>query len=319
MSSFKNKSLGFTLVEIMVAIVLFGFLAIGAYSLLKGSMDATLKSRVQQDAQEKASAIINAVTPDLKSSFSHRRKDGANNLNFQSSVIFPDPDHPSSAFAPGSFGTQNDANKWEEGDQIPTPGLENTESLEEIPNNINRLVFYSNFRNSGTNNFFVTEYRVSPKILADNGLMSCAFERLVWAWDSLGDNTLNGNLQFNEGYFAGATLGNKPPALRERQTVVEMPNAGDVIVFYTARNIEPQSGVVPARLSQNQYLIKAIVAENVKSNLNSANIYSESNGVVNITNRFVDIMKGTDLPRSEKYLTKNYRTVTLDASVTVPQ
>ena len=317
MNNLKYKSPGFTLIEILVAVLLLGFLSIGAYSVLQSSMDATIKGKVQQDVQTKASAIINAITSDLKSSFPYRKKNNVQNLNFHSSVIFPDPDHPTTLVPPGTYGTPNDANRWTDNaaNVLNMPGLETENARNQMANNINRLVFYSNFRASnGTNNFLVTEYRVSLKDIA-TGLQSCFLERLVWDWDANADNTLNDNrFQFNAAAFVGTP--------RERHTIVEMTNPGDVIILYTARNVEPQQGVIPARLSPNQYFIRTIVAGKTKAN-EPNNIYTNiGDGRMQLNNDFATVMtplQNTRANRVKNGRRANYRTATLDASVTVPQ
>ena len=65
----KNRNIsGFTLVELMIAIVLFCTLSVVTYNFMKSSMDSTLKQKTQQMVNENAKNLLKMIVDDLKSS-----------------------------------------------------------------------------------------------------------------------------------------------------------------------------------------------------------------------------------------------------------
>ena len=94
----KNiNKFGFTLIELMIAIVLFSVLSIATYTLLKNTMDSGLQQKAQQSANENAKNLLKMIAYDLKSStvVNYRTK-LKNSTSIQDEHFF----YPSSVFYP---------------------------------------------------------------------------------------------------------------------------------------------------------------------------------------------------------------------------
>lgn len=317
-----KKRTGFTLVEIMVAVTLFSILSVAVYSLLKSSMDSTLKQKTQEAANTNAKAILSAISTDLKSSSvingTLSLPDSNNSAQYLSSVICP---------ATGEASTADlDTTEVNLNNLVP-PGFKplnrddliNNDGIDRISDNCNRLVFYRRFLevNNDTNqaevNFQVIEYRVE----VDANTHKCRLQRIRYDWNGNAANTwlglnldknVNGNAVDNQNFTFDTGDLEKP---LQTETIVELPNEGDAIILYTARTFDDTFN--PRRLSANQYFIKVIVFQTAKSNPNQLqydNNTCQYNAAFFAANNFVNNNRPTNI-------FKNYRVAEIDTIVNV--
>ncbi len=309
-----KKSSGFTLVEIMIAVVLFSILSVAVYSLLKSSMDSTLKQKTQEAANTNAKAILSTISADLKSSsvIEGSFLAGGNSTQYLSSVICP---------ATGEASTA-DLGQADLDNLNPAPGFKaldrddliNIDGLGSIARNYNRLVFYRRVINNNSVDFNIIEYGVE----VDQNTHKCRLQRKIYNWNNVTtwtglnlSNGINESAIDNQDFtFNAADLNGMNPATEE--TIVELPNEGDAIILYTARTFDDT--FTPRRLSANQYFIKVIVLQTARSNPDPLDYdafqYQAEDGTFFNVNNFVNNDRPTDT-------LKNYRVAELDTIVNV--
>ena len=305
----KKVFSGFTLIEIMVAMGLFIVLAISAYIFLKNLTEATLAGKVQQDAQNKAAAIINAITTDLKSSESARLFNGAANREDITSVLFPE------LF---KINTRTDATNTRVNPTVTAPPEfpkeinENIAHPEAITRNQNRIIFYSK---TSDNHSIIIEYTVVRSETMEGN--SCRLERRVYRWNPAIANfglTENGNA-----YLLSDVDFKERDA--SRQTIAEMQNPGDAIILYTSRSLvpDPFDHTAANTVSNDQYFIRVIVCEQIKrpqGNITGIyeNVGADGDGSpIRYSGNFTAIFSNGKTAQR-----KNYRIASMDSVVKVP-
>ncbi len=314
MKDSKKRRTGFTIVELLVGIGLFGIISVFAYSMLKGALDASLVGKVQQDVQAKVKVALDAITSELKSSYT------PNFLGYRSSVIFP----PLS-----QFDTADQTPSEAPTPRLPvgfpivtwsgsTPTIDAT-PMNRIKDNRNRLVFYTrrDSRNNTTGqnvaNFFIVDYSVEIYPLTASE-RSCRLVRKSYSWN-LTTNYEMGLSRVNPGgvneYFLFNDADLRNP--QEIQTIIEMPGAGDAILLYASRIVEgnPQT-VVP-----NQIFVRLGICQAVKA-LKSHTFYNEdTEGTPAVyTDAFSNALAD---PKYNSPQRKNLRTAVMETSVTIPK
>lgn len=298
----KNFKFGFTLIELIIALALFATLSIAVYTVLKNSLDSTLKANTQQTANENAKSIMSIVTADLKSSMVINSKLLVNGskakafYQYPSSVIFP----PTTSFSSAS-----------ETNTASFPGVlgeGNSKWGTILPNNQNKIFFY-NQKNShdGTGNLetSVIEYRVA----VDTDYSNCRLEKREYSWSSTGSYSstwfgIRSNSESNDLSIDGAgisfvqsDLGT--PDSNKTQVITKLPNMGDAILLYTERGIDDSFSIVNnsvKKLAENQYNLKVAVFQTVRpygTTFNFGTYFSSSNGYLQFKKAFFDIFSGS--------------------------
>ena len=300
----KHSKFGFTLIELMVALGLFAALSITVYTVLKNSLDSTLKANTQQTANENAKSIMSIITADLKSSMvlnSRLLASGTYPRSFYqypSSVIFP----PTTSFSSAYSGA----------DLTTVPGIlseGNTKWGTILPNNQNKIFFY-NQKNShdGTGNLetSVIEYRVA----VDNDYSNCRLERREYNWSADGlysstwlglkSDSASSNLSIDGANITFNSAG--LPAPQPPEVITKLPNMGDAILLYTERGIDDSFTIVGdsfsnAKLAGNQYNLKVAVFQTVrpygKVNPLSSYLTCDGNNYLRFQKAFFDIFSGS--------------------------
>lgn len=297
----RRSGLGFTLIEIMVAIALFSVLAVAVYSVMKSTMESTVRQKTQQAANDNARALLNTVTTELKSSYRERAElsftAGEAPHAYLSSVICP-------ATAQASTCRLND--NLVAKTKLVAPSIKDADGRQALQNNVNRTAF---FVRTNDGKFRVVEYRV----LAANN--RCIVDRIVYNW-------ANSNLWFGlsmGGSVAGLVsvdsnnvrFSNTLGTAVSRETVMELPNRGDAAVLYVARGWDDTYS--PAKLAANQFLVKVVILQTIKSN--DAFNYPDSDPIV-WGNGIVGIVTGTGSKRAVS-MSRNYRVAEMESAVNV--
>ena len=314
----KKCRYGFTLVEVLIAIVLFATLSVAVYSILKGTMDSTLRQKTQQAVNENAKSLLKMAVDDLKSSTIVNLTlplDGANdfrsrNYFYRSSVIFP---------ATGQFSnTENiDGNE--------AFGFTNDGTLS-VPNGFkNRFLFYtkSAFEYDSESNNSVSFRIVEYKTKVESG--KCRVERNVYdprefckghnldTWPGLSLLNNVNNLEFSLQRQISFN-GQAPSKDDTSMTVFELPNNGDISLIYVNRAWDDTVGVASRRFAANQYVVKVLVFQTMK---NITETYFNADGIPNaaFTGLFI---QEKDLNNTNKNKRRNYRYSEISSSVSVP-
>lgn len=310
-----RKRTGFTLVEIMVAVTLFSILSVAVYSLLKSSMDSTLKQKTQEAANTNAKAILAAISTDLKSSSvidgTLPPGGGGNAVRYISSVICP---------ATGEASTADLSNANVNLNNLISPGFKplnrndliNANGLARIAANSNRLVFYRKIidpNDDGNIRFIIIEYAVELTNAGKSRLVRRQYDWPNTQWTGLQFTAANNPIAVNNQDFTfdPGTLNNP----FQTETIVELPNEGDAIILYTARTFDDT--FAPRRLSANQYFIKVIVLQTARSNPNQLQ-YNNNNREYGAAFFAENTFVSNDQPTQTL---KNYRVAELDTIVNV--
>ena len=341
----RKSRFGFTLMELLIACVLFASLSIAVYSVLKNALDSTVRQKTQQNANDNAKNIMSAITADLKSSSVINSKlnlanysNGSNGYQYPSSVVFPTTSHFSSADTTNLASTDN----------VNAIGLLNPGNTKYENDNVganNKILFYAqryetdnvtNTRNLITE---LVEYFVKLNT-TDN---TCSLERRTWVWDGshaktgfvgadgtwLGLQYVNSsgwssdrfNINFVDSVFKDAVP-------YTYTTVCSLPNTGDCILLYTSRAFDDTYS--PRVLAANQYNIKVIVFQTVKKfdtlysvtstgHGKNKNTTNNNDNILQIQGNFFKLftkdLKANNHP--DKSRRKNYRYCELNSIVTV--
>ncbi len=339
----KKSRFGFTLMELMIACVLFASLSIAVYSVLKNALDSTVRQKTQQNANDNAKNIMSAITADLKSSSVINSKlnlanysNGNNGYQYPSSVIFPTTSHYSSADTINLKNTDN-----VNGLGLLNPG--NTKYENDDVGANNKILFYSQ-RYEGAN--FITEL-VEYFVKLNTTDNTCSLERRTWIWggsDTGGSDTGHvgadgtwlgltcasqsggwSSDRFNID-FVDTDFGNVQPYTST--TVCALPNTGDCILLYTSRAFDDTYS--PRVLAANQYNIKVIVFQTIKkfdtlyginttNNAHGKNSSNQNENILKIKGDFFKLftkdLKANNHP--DKARRKNYRYCELNSIVTI--
>lgn len=326
----KNSKFGFTLIELMVALGLFAALSITVYTVLKNSLDSTLKANTQQTANENAKSIMSIITADLKSSMvinSRLLASGTYPRSFYqypSSVIFPPTTSFSSAYSGSDFNN--------------TPGVlteGNSKWGTLLKNNKNKILFYNQRNlNDATGNLktSVIEYRVA----VDSDYSNCRLEKREYNWsaDGLYSSTwfgLKSNSSSTVPSIDGANitfdkngLGN--PDQNATQVITKLPNIGDAILLYTERGID--DSFTNQKLAGNQYNLKVAVFQTVRpfGTTNTLGTYFTKEDVdyLKFQSAFFDIFSGSidsylknGGDKKKAAMRQNYKYAEINSVVTV--
>ena len=317
----RNFKFGFTLIELMVAIGLFAALMVGAYTLLKNSLDSTLAQKTQQVANDNAKAIISLVADDLKSSnviSGTMATDSVNAYQYPSSVIFPATSQQSTV---GTSTTAYPANITAVNNLVSVPSVYKNRTG--ITNNKNRLIFYKQeYDNTGTLKNYIIEYRVA----ANDDLSNCSLRRIKYNWTDVKWTGLTGGSSTGSLSIDGRVVtfsNNLPASIVETNDLVTLPNRGDAIMLSTMRTLDDRGGT---RLSANQYEVKVIVFQTIRPFKTSAevtNYFGFTNNTLVLKSNFVnlfskeaDSIKGKNVSLTPQR--KNYRFAEISSIVTVP-
>lgn len=323
----KHLLKGFTLVELLIGIGLFAILSTAAYSMLTGSMNASLVGKVQADVNSKAKTAVEAIANDLRTSYTPVYS------LYNSSVIFPttrqiDTTQPDGTnFVPQTVGVPElQGKKYTK---------KSVDATERIFNNVNQLVFYSHVPDPDSHvpdsdsnldvGYSIVRYYVTRSNPTDTRV---ALKRKVYNWQNMHltdegypvgitkDITFDPEAAFAEPMEVG---GNNLTAYKNDFNVIEMPMEGDFIVLYVSRAAERYNGgmtIVP-----NQFYIKVIVGQQAR--LNDA-----LRGSINFT---LHKKYGSDLAAYQDTLEEQLlldphnakrrmlRTAVMDSTVTVPK
>lgn len=340
----RKSRFGFTLMELLIACVLFASLSVAVYSVLKNSLDATVRQKTQQSANDNAKNIMSAITADLKSSSVINSKlnlanysSGNNGYQYPSSVIFPTTSHYSSATTNNLASTTN----------VNALGLLDIGNTKYENDNVganNKILFYSQrYETVGTTRNLITELvEYFVKLNSDN---TCSLERRTWVWGGSGTGHVG-----QEGSWLGLTCVSqsggwssdrfninfvdsvfKDAVPYTSTTVCSLPNVGDCILLYTSRAFDDTYS--PRVLAANQYNIKVIVFQTVKkfdtlyaitptTNGHGKNSSGQNENMLQIQGNFFKLFTTnvdslSNNPNRQKDRRKNYRYCELNSIVTI--
>lgn len=343
----KNK-LGFTLIELMVALVLFVTVSIAGFNFLKESMNSTLRQRTQQAVNENVRNLVKMIVSDLKSStvlnyripYSSEGEPTRQTYSYPSSVIFP----AINQYSTSGINSEGYSNSREPIMSFSSDGEFN--GLDTMRNNQNRLVFYSKDllkENMSSNvSTHVVEYKTVFESDKDD---KCRVVRLDYdvrnnltTWPAI--NLGTGNVAFSK---IGLDIEFDHDLFRDlvvrRQTnILSLPNRGDVVLLYLSRAFDDTTGT--RRFATNQYNLKVMVFQTIKDN--NLDIYEkvewgkvdgedeEGNAVYDttykVTEDFIklfehetlDTQEETEaLDKKKRQMRQNYRYAELTSSVGV--
>lgn len=320
----RNFKFGFTLIELMVAVGLFAALMVGAYTLLKNSLDSTLAQKTQQVANDNAKTIISLVADDLKSSnviSASMATDSVSAYQYQSSVIFPATSQQSTVGnASGDYPSYISATS----SLVSAPSVYN--NTVGISRNKNRLVFYKQQHDNDTGDLksYIIEYRV----VADTDFSNCSLRKIKYDWTDIKWTglTMAAGIDNTLGIDGKAVTFSNPDSLGteiETNDLLTLPNRGDAIMLSTMRTLDDR-GVT--KLSANQYEVKVIVFQTVRPfntsdevkdyfDVDSGALVMKSD-FVNLFSKEADSIKGKNVSLTSQR--KNYRFAEISSIVTVP-
>lgn len=332
----KNiNKFGFTLIELMIAIVLFSVLSIATYTLLKNTMDSGLQQKAQQSANENAKNLLKMIAYDLKSStvVNYRTK-LQNSTSIQDEHFF----YPSSVFYP----TISQCSSTTRTDEETPMGLVNDNAKQTMRNNTNRIGFYAKNmfdlqagtagsggtvgQISSTNNVRLQAVLYSTHIQNDK----CLVVRQVFTSDtSVLFNTLPG-IKLEDGTVDLCVdtrnygfENNFNQANRFNQTnndiILRLPNRGDVAMIYLARAMDDTMGVNTRKFATNQYVLKVMVFQTVKglsaNRVPNLDTYFDADCIP--TEAFTDLFTDNETNNNSNSLRNNYKYAELTTSVGV--
>lgn len=323
----KRSRIGFTLVELMVALVLFSTLGVVGFNFLKDSMNSTLKQKTQQAANENAKNLLKIITNDLKSSSVMNYKipfinTGRLAYNYPSSVIFP----ATNQFSTTGINSANYSNNAEDVMSFSHEG--GASGVNTMRSNQNRLIFYTKSLLDASSSNNVIIQIVEYKTVFENG--KCRVDRIDYnvrtstnnltEWPAI--SLLNGmalfsidglDVEFNHNSFSNLNV-------RNTNTLLSLPNTGDVVLLYVNRAFVDTN--LGRRFAPNQYNVKIMVFQTIRDiDLDFFEEHTENGDTYftvnqNFTNLFIhDEDNDTNIRR--KRIRDNYRYAELSSSVGV--
>ena len=314
----KKCKYGFTLVELMIAIVLFATLSVTVYNVLKGTMDSTLRQKTQQSVNDNAKSLLNMIVDDLRSSTPLNLKlpfvENDNRVfSYSSSVIFP----TTSQLSNTGFNV-NDVNA--DAEVVGFNSNNNRFQFDHIDNDFrNRFLFYTKntFDENMNNNvaFNTVEYR---SVLGDDG--KCRVNRMVYDnptnrlfWNNIGIREGGaGNLAIDARGLLYNGIYNPRPG--NTTTLFTLPNKGDGVIIYVRRAIDDTNPNNGARFSANQYFVRVMVFQTLR-NFTDVDYFQDNGENLVPTPDFLEVI---NQPNDKAHPRRNnYRFADISSSVTV--